>query len=64
MSGLDGITNVADGVNQRWITNFLSQPAYENFDELRIVLMLMFPNAFTQLGARKDTTRLPHQHLQ
>ena len=59
----DRITNVTHGVNQRRITNFSSQPSDENLDQLRVVFVCVFPDAFAKLRAREDTARLPHQHL-
>ena len=60
----DRISDVPHGVNQRRITNLFSQPADEDFDELRIVLMRVFPNALTQLRACENAARLPHQDLE
>jgi hypothetical protein len=57
---VDGITNVTDGMNQRRITDLSSQPANEDFDQLCIVFVWVFPNTFAQLGAREDTARLTH----
>jgi hypothetical protein len=62
-AGVNRITNMTHGVNQRRITDLSSQPANEDFDQLRIVLVRMFPNTFAQFGAREDTGRFPHQHL-
>ena len=59
-AGVDGITNVTDGVNQRRITDPSAQPADEDFDQLCIVFMWVCPNTFAQLGAREDTGRLAH----
>src|SRR4029077_13030090 len=58
------VANVADGVNQRRITDLSSQPEDENLDQLRIVLVRVFPNALAQLGARENAPRLTHQDLQ
>ena len=63
-AGVDRITNVTHGVNQRRITDLSSQPADEHFDQFCIVFVWMFPNTFAQLGTREDTGRLAHQHLQ
>ena len=59
-AGVDRITNVTHGVNQRRITDLSSQPADEHFDQLGIVFVWVFPNTFAQLGAREDTARLTH----
>jgi len=59
-AGVDRITNVTHGLNQRWITDLSSQPANKHFDELCIVFVRVFPNTFAQLGAREDTARLAH----
>ena len=56
---LDRIADVANGVNQRRITDLLSETADENFDQLRMVLMRVFPNAFAQFGAREYAAGLP-----
>jgi hypothetical protein len=50
---------VANGVNQRRITDLFSQPTDEHFDQLRVVLMRVFPNAFGQLRSRKDAAEFP-----
>src|SRR5947207_14741437 len=60
----DRITDVAHSVNQRRITNLFSQPADENFDQLRVVLMRVFPNAFAKLRAWEDAAGLSRQDLQ
>ena len=59
-AGVDRITNVTHSVNQRRVTDLSSQSANEHFDQLRIVLVRVFPNTFAQLGAREDTGRLAH----
>jgi len=64
ISRSDRIANVAHGVNQRGIADLFSEPADENFDQLCIVLMRVFPNSLAQLRARKNAARLPHQDLE
>ena len=64
LARIDRIADVADGVNQRRIADFFPQPANEHFDELRIVLMGMFPNALAEFRAGEDAARLPHQDFQ
>ena len=59
-AGVDGITNVTDGANQRRIPDLSTQPADEDFDQFCIVFVWVFPNTFAQLGAREDTGRLTH----
>jgi len=63
ISRSDRIPNVANGVDQRRITDLFSEPAYEDFDQLCIVFMRVLPHAFAKLCAREDTARLPHEHL-
>ena len=60
---IDRVAHVANGMNQRRITDLSSEPANEYFDQLGIILMRVFPNALAQLGARENTARLPHEHL-
>ena len=62
-AGVNRITNMTRGVNKRRIADLSSQPADEDFDQLRIVLVRVFPNMFAQFGAREDAGRFPHQHL-
>ena len=59
-AGVDHVTNVTHGANQRGITDLSSQPANEHFDEFCIVFVRVFPNTFAQLGAREDAARLAH----
>jgi len=59
-AGVNRVTNVTHSVNQGRITDLSSQPADEDFDQLRIVLVRVFPNAFAQLGAREDASGLAH----
>ncbi len=51
-------------MNQRRITDLSSESADENFDELRVVLMRVFPNALAEFRVRENTARLQHQHFQ
>jgi hypothetical protein len=46
LARIDRISYVAHGVNQQRITNLFSQPADENLDQLRVVSVRVFPNAF------------------
>ena len=43
---IDCIAHMADGVNQWGISDFFPQPSNENFDELGVVFMGVFPDAF------------------
>src|SRR5438046_9727746 len=58
------VTDVAHCMNQRWIADFLSQSSDENFHQLRVIFVLVFPDAFAQSGAGESAARLPHKHFQ
>ena len=59
LAGIDRIADVAYGVNQRRITELFSQPTDEHFDQLRVVFMRVFPNAFAQFCSRKGAAEFP-----
>src|SRR5437773_4772473 len=58
------VAHVAHRVNQRWITDLLSQTPDENFHQLSIVLVFVFPDAFAEFSAGKDTAWLAHEYFQ
>src|ERR1041385_3903672 len=60
---LNRITDVANRVNQWRFAEFLAQPTNEHLNQLGIVLVLVFPNAFTKLCAREHAAGLAHQYL-
>jgi len=57
------VADVAHRMNQRRIANLLSQSSDENFHQLRVIFVLVLPDAFAQFGAGEDASRLPHKHL-
>ena len=55
------VADVAHRLNKRWIANLLSQTSYKHLYQLCVVLVRVFPNAFTQLRPRKYASWLTHQ---
>ena len=57
----DRVTHVADGMNERRVSDFLSQSSDKNFHQLCVILVRMLPDAFTQFSSGKDAARFTHQ---
>src|SRR5215468_10357939 len=64
VGGGEGVTDVANGVNQRRVAELLSQSTNEHFNQLGVVFVCVFPDTLAQLRAREHASRLAHQHLQ
>src|SRR5215510_7563372 len=62
--GGDGITYMANSVNQRRFAELLSESTNEHFNQLGVVFVFVFPDAFAQFRAREHASGLAHQHLQ
>src|SRR4030095_7681649 len=58
------ITDVAHRVNQRRIADLLSQSPDENFYELSVILVFMFPDAFAEFSTGEHAVGLAHEHFQ
>jgi len=54
---------MANRVNQRRFAKFPSEPTNEHFNQLGIVFVGVFPNAFAQLRPREHAAGLAHQYL-
>ena len=48
-------------MDERRRINFPAQPADKNLDQLHVVFVFPFPDAFAQFGAGKDPARFAHQ---
>ena len=60
LGAADGIADVANGVNQRRLTELFPEPANEHLNQLGIVFVRVLPHAFAQLRAREHAARFPH----
>src|SRR5206468_6262204 len=59
----NGISDVANRVDQRGFAQLFSQSTNEHFNQLGVVFVCVFPDALAQLRAREDAAWFAHQHL-